>query len=242
MSASLLTEIRADLHSRIIPEKAAFFPRFFKSGPGEYGEGDQFLGITVPSVREVSKNYSKKIDRSTLDKLFKSQWHEERLLAALMLVNLFDAAKDPIQQEEWVDYYLDQVSNNRVNNWDLVDLSAHKILGKFLIPRDRSILYKLYYTGHLWSQRVAIMSTYAFIKKDDYKDIYELAELALPHKHDLIHKVSGWMLREMGNRNQDALREFLDIHMKNMPRTMLRYAIEKLDEPIRQYYLINSRS
>ncbi len=241
MSAALLTNIKADLRSLAIPEKAAFFPRFFKSGPGEYGEGDQFLGITVPSVREVSKKYSPKIDRDTLDKLFESPWHEERLLAALILVNLFNASKDPIQQEEWVDYYLDQVSNNRVNNWDLVDLSAHKILGKFLLKRERTVLYKLYSTNHLWSQRVAIMSTLAFIKKDDFKDIFELAELALPHKHDLIHKVSGWMLREMGKRDQDALIEFLDIHMKSMPRTMLRYAIEKLDEPLRQYYLVNSR-
>ncbi len=242
MSVALLSEIRADLQSRIIPEKAAFFPRFFKSGPGEYGEGDKFLGITVPSVREVSKTYSKKIDRPSLDSLFQSPWHEERLLAVLILVDLFNASKDPIQQEEWVDYYLGQVSNNRVNNWDLVDSSAHKILGKFLLKRDRGILYKLYNTHHLWSQRVAIMSTYAFIKKDDFKDIYELTELALLHNHDLIHKVSGWMLREMGNRNQEALREFLDIHMKNMPRTMLRYAIEKLDPPLRQYYLVNSRS
>lgn len=241
MSAALLKEIRADLHSYIIPEKAAFFPRFFKSGPGEYGEGDQFLGITVPSVREVAKKYSKIIDKSTLDNLFESHWHEERLLAVLILVHLFSTAKDPNQQEEWVDYYLTQVSNNRVNNWDLVDQSAHKILGKFLLNKERSILYKLYSTNHLWSQRVAIMSTYTFIKKDDFKDIYELAELALPHQHDLIHKVSGWMLREMGNRNQDALTEFLDVHMKNMPRTMLRYAIEKLDEPLRKYYLVNSR-
>lgn len=233
-----LEQVRQRLSAEQQPEKAAFFPRFFKSGPGEYGEGDQFLGIIVPALRQIAREYWKQLTMEEVELLFRSPWHEERLLAAMVLVMRYEKSKNPIDQAGLVDYYLSQVAQDRVNNWDLVDLSAEKILGAWLCTKpDRSILYTLAGKEHLWSQRVAVISTFAFIRRNDFKDLLALCELLLDHPHDLIHKACGWMLREAGKRDEQVLLNFLEEFYPRIPRTMLRYAIEKLDEPLRKQIL-----
>lgn len=226
-------EARAELRSLADPEKAAFFPSFFKSGPGEYAEGDRFLGVTVPRQRQLAKRYRDLPERSVRS-LLKDPIHECRLTALLILVLRFERG-DETERARAVDFYLNHL--DWVNNWDLVDSSAHKILGPWLEDRERSLLYGLASSGHLWRQRVAMIATYHFIKRDDFEDTLALAALLRDHEHDLIHKAVGWMLREVGNRDRAVEEGFLADHYKEMPRTMLRYAIEKFDEPRRKAYL-----
>ena len=231
-------QIIEGLKQKAIPEKAAFFPRFFKSGKGEYGEGDQFLGVTVPEQRKIVKQYWKSLSIEELDDLIKNPYHEVRLTSVLILVLKYQKANYEAEKKFLVDFYL----RNRswVNNWDLVDSSAHLILGDFLFFKDRKILFDLAKSGKLWDQRIAIMSTFGFIKKNDFVDTIKIAEILLHHPHDLIHKAVGWMIREIGNRDYETARQFLIKHYKTMPRTMLRYAIEKFDPEARGFFMKKS--
>jgi len=227
--------IKKDLHSHIDPEKAAHLPKFFQAHPGGYGEGDLFLGVTVPNQRKVSRKYFKTITMDELEELLNSKYHEHRLTAIFILVLKYDRAKTESEQKQLIDFYLSNLS--AVNNWDLVDSSAYKILGPYLYDKDKSLLYELAVSNNLWEQRIAIITTYHFIKKDDYTHTFELADLLIDHEHDLIHKAVGWMLREVGNRNFEEEFNFLIPRYKRMPRTMLRYAIEKFEPGLRKDFL-----
>lgn len=226
-------KVKKRLKEFVNPEKAAFFPRFFKTGKGEYGEGDRFLGVIVPHQRKVAKEF-KTLARHETEKLLYDPIHECRLTAILILVGQFEKGTAD-EQKEIYEFYLKHI--RQVNNWDLVDASAHKIVGAYLLDQPRKKLYQLAKSKHLWSQRVAMVATYWFIKRDDYGETLDLADLLLTHEHDLIHKAVGWMLREMGNRDEGLLTDFLKSRYRKMPRTMLRYAIEKLSKEQRRRYL-----
>ena len=216
------------------PKKAAFFPHFFKTGPGEYGEGDKFLGVTVPQIRSVVREFCQ-MPLPEIALLLKSSWHEDRLLALLILVDQSRKA-DPATRKKLLGFYLKNLQS--VNNWDLVDSSAPDLLGKVILETgDSSVMYRLAHSKKLWSERVAMVATLACIRENQLEHTFTLAEQFLPHKHDLMHKAVGWMLREAGKRDEKALRKFLHVHVLNMPRTMLRYAIERLAEPVRLSYL-----
>lgn len=231
----MILEIKEDLENCINPEKAAFFPKFFKTGKGEYAEGDIFWGITVPQVRTIVKKYQTAISLAELQILILDPVHEVRLTAILILVYQFTKAKNEILRQNIYDFYLNNTKG--VNNWDLVDGSAAQIVGAYLLERDRAKIYELVKSNVLWEQRIAIISTFHFIRNHQFDDTFRLAEILLYHPHDLIHKAVGWMLREVGNRNTELLENFLNQHYQSMPRTMLRYAIEKFPEPVRQAYL-----
>ncbi|MBL8889420.1 MAG: DNA alkylation repair protein [Planctomycetaceae bacterium] len=236
-NATLATQLATDLRALANPEKAAFFPQFFQAFPGGYGEGDCFLGVTVPNIRTVAKNYSN-LDRSQLLGCLRSPWHECRMAGLFVLLRQFELAKkQPVERQAIVDFYIEQL--DYVNNWDLVDCSAYKILGVHLVsnPQQSRILHELAKSKHLWRERVAVVATLAQIRSGEYTDLLQLAEKFLTHRHDLIHKAVGWMLREMGQRNETILRAFLDQYAFRMPRTMLRYALEKFEPLDRQRYL-----
>lgn len=218
------------------PKIAEHSARFFKSGKGEYGEGDQFLGIRVPNQREIAKKY-RDLPFEEVSKLLESPFHEVRLTAVMLLVYKYQKTKDFDHHEEVYHFYINNLEG--VNNWDLVDSSAKYIAGHFLYEydQDRSILYNLSDSDNLWERRIAIMTTFYFVDQGDFDLTLEFAEKYLDAPEDLIHKASGWMLREIGKQNKKLLRKFLDKHYQEMPRTMLRYSIEKLDEPVRQMYL-----
>lgn len=228
--------VRRELKTKINPEKAAFFPRFFKTGPGEYGEGDRFLGVVVPDQRKVARQF-RELPQKEIDKLLDDAFHECRLTGLLILVDQFEKAKkDDKRRKEIVDYYLSRT--DAVNNWDLVDSSAHKLLGSWLVDRrDRRILDRLARSKNMWEQRIAMVATYTLIRKGDFDDTLRLSEKLLHHPHDLIHKAVGWMLREVGQQDRKVLEAFLKRHAAEMPRTMLRYAIEKLPDTQRKRYL-----
>ncbi len=236
----ILPSIREQLRSWSDPKRAGISARFFKTGAGEYGEGDQFLGITVPQIRSLLPQADQLLETDLLS-LLHSPWHEERLFALLVLVRWFNRRKnDETTRQAIVDLYL---SNTRwINNWDLVDSSAPQILGIWLLTRDRDILTRLAISHNLWEQRIAVIATHTLIRADDFSDILRLSEMFLNHPHDLMHKACGWMLREVGKRDLPELENFLDAHAQVMPRTMLRYAIEKLPEARRQYYLSGIKS
>lgn len=230
-----LGELRQALHAMADPERAASSLRFFKTGPGEYGAGDQFLGIAVPQTRSLLRQSDALTEAKVLT-LLHSKWHEERLLALFILVRRFaKAARDEAARQHLVKLYL--AHTRWVNNWDLVDSSAPQILGTWLLRRDRSILHRLAKSKSLWEQRIAVIATQALIRDGQFDDTLTLCETFLGHPHDLMHKACGWMLREVGNRDEAVLTCFLDQHAASMPRTMLRYAIEKLAETRRRPYL-----
>lgn len=231
----LVEQIKAALADKAIPEKAAFFPRFFKSGPGEYGEGDKFLGVKVPEQRKIAKSAFKEISLKEISTLMKDSYHEVRLTGVLILVYKYQKIKNEEDQKAIVDFYLDHLP--WVNNWDLVDSSCHHILGHYYLGRDKSLFYELAGKDHLWSQRVAMVTSYYWIKRGRYEDALILAEKFISHPHDLMHKAVGWMLREIGNQDYEVEYEFLKKHYRQMPRTALRYAIEKFDEEVRQDFL-----
>ena len=214
-------------------EKTAILERFFKTGPGQYGAGDVFWGLSVPQSRIIAKKYQN-LSLVEVKKLLASPVHEIRLIALLILVEQFQAG-DIMVQKTIINFYLKNTKH--INNWDLVDLSASKILGTWLLDKDSKILYKLVNSKNLWERRIAIVATYAFIKVNNFKHTLKLAEKLLADKHDLMHKASGWMLREMGKRSKPDLVNFLKKYYRKMPRTMLRYAIEKFSESDRQFYL-----
>lgn len=216
--------------------------RFFKTGPGEYGEGDRFLGVRVPQTRAIVKQNRNTVEFDDIEPLIKSEWHEVRLAGFLLLIELYKRykkAKNRTKQRQVLYYYLSAL--DRGNNWDLVDMVAPKILGDWLVdnPDDDSVLYELAeMNGRLWHQRVAIVSTWTIIRSGRYDPTLRIARRFLTHKHDLIHKASGWMLREVGKRGgMPQLIDFLDKYTPRMPRTMLRYAIELLPDDDRRHYL-----
>ena len=213
---------------------AAHARRFFKTGPGEYGYGDRFLGIRVPTLRKVAREFRAAPAAAALA-LLKSPLHEERLLALLLLVDQYRRGATDARERIYAGY-LEHVPAH-VNNWDLVDTSAHEIVGAHLESRDRGVLHELARASSLWSRRVAIIATFWFIKRGSFDDALAIAERLLDDDEDLIHKAAGWMLREVGNRDRAAEERFLRRHYQRMPRTMLRYAIEKLPEARRRAYL-----
>jgi len=213
---------------------AAHSQRFFKTGKGEYGEGDIFLGIRIPVIRKCVKEYCEISLEDTLE-LLKSPYHEARLLALLILVAQYSSAKNTAGQNAVYQAYLEHTQF--INNWDLVDTSAAQIVGAHLFSRNRKPLYQLARSKSLWERRISIIATFYFIRRNDFQDTLALAELLLHDKEDLIHKAVGWMLREVGNRDRDTEEGFLKKYYTSMPRTMLRYAIEKLPEKDRLAYL-----
>lgn len=215
--------ITSELQALSDDEKREIFPKFFKAGKGEYGEGDRFLGVTVPNIRAIAKQY-KNISLNEIRELMQSEWHEVRLCALLIMVEK-SKKKDETLRQQLFDLYLSQT--DRINNWDLVDLSCRFIVGEYLLDKSRDILYQLAQSPLLWDNRIAIVSTYAFIRKGQLEDTYALSDLMMHHPHDLMHKAIGWMLREAGKRDANRLYNYVMSHRADMPRTMLRYAIEK---------------
>lgn len=225
--------IEEELNELGNPEKARVLSRFFKTGRGEYGEGDVFLGVMVPETRRVAKKHAD-LPLLEIQKLLNSKIHEHRLAALLILVEKYRKA-DEREQKKIFEFYLQNA--RKVNNWDLVDLSAPKIVGLQLRNGKRSVLRKLARSRNIWERRIAIVSTYSFIKEGDYGDTLKISEMLLDDEHDLIHKAVGWMLREVGKKDQEAEEGFLRKHYKRMPRTMLRYAIEKFSKKKREFYM-----
>ena len=236
MNQSIVSEIKTALQELSIPEKAEFFPKFFKTGKGEYAEGDLFIGVKVPDQRSVAKEFYSKISLEELGELLSSKIHEHRLTALLILVHQFEKTKDKIKQKEIIDFYLNRTQH--INNWDLVDTSCYKILGRYCFEnQDSKILEKLSDSKNMWEMRMAIVGTMHHIKKGQFELTKNFALKNLKHPHDLMHKANGWLLREMGKMNEKELLDFLNLHYKEMPRTCLRYAIEKLEEEVRKNYL-----
>ncbi|ASW75241.1 DNA alkylation repair protein [Chryseobacterium piperi] len=231
-----IKEIQEALAVLSIPEKAEFFPKYFKTGKGEYGEGDVFLGVKVPDQRSVAKEYYAKISLKELSELLSSKFHEHRLTALFILVAKFEKTKDPQAKEEIVAFYLNHLEY--VNNWDLVDSSCYKILGRYAFEnQNEDLLRKLSVSEEMWHKRIAVVGTMHYVKKGSFRLTKELVTNNLKHPHDLMHKANGWLLREMGQKNEEELIRYLNEYYKEMPRTSLRYAIEKLDEEVRQNYL-----
>jgi 3-methyladenine DNA glycosylase AlkD len=239
MTASLaLADLRAFTKKARISDLA----RFYKTGPGEYAEGDLFLGGTVPQTRSVAKKYQN-LELKELEKLFNSPFHEARLCAAIILNHQFEKSKQPQDRKKLFEFYLKQVKANHVNNWDLVDVSAPR-MGAYLTEVDdpMPLLLKLSKSKSLWERRVSMILTFALIRAGDLEPTIIIAESLLKDEQDLIHKASGWMLRELGKRDVMMLRRFLSEHAHEMPRTMLRYTIEKLPERERKKWLQDSKS
>jgi len=230
----MLSDLKKDIRRLANPAKAKILSRFFKTGPGEYGEGDIFLGLMVPQSRTISRKY-KDLPLSDIQLLLNSKIHEERTIALAILVNRF--AKSGVQDRKNIyGFYLANTKN--INNWDLVDISAPNIVGEYLLDKPLNILFKLAKSKYLWERRIAILSTFAFIYKGDPKPTLKIAEMLLHDKEDLIHKAVGWLLREVGKRcSQKVLTNFLDSHLGLLPRTTLRYAIERFPPKLRLKYL-----
>ena len=248
-----MNKLLQEITARADESQVEGLSRFFKTGPGQYGEGDKFLGIKVPVTREVVKACWRETSLQDLEACIASEYHEVRLAALLALVEIFAHAKrfpvkpgmtkmtscparPGISQQDCVDFYL--AHTDRINNWDLVDLSCYPLLGVWLLDKDRQLLYDLARNGKtLWEQRIGIVSTMTFIRNGQLKDTFDIADILLHHPHDLIHKAVGWLLREAGKRDKEALVQYLEPRWQTMPRTMLRYAIEKFPEAERQQYL-----
>jgi 3-methyladenine DNA glycosylase AlkD len=226
-------KIRKRLRQFASKEKAKVLQGFFKTGPGEYGDGDVFLGVVVPDIRRVAKEF-RDASLGEITMLLASTVHEERLLALLMLVHTYGGGDDRLKRKI---YSLYLKNTNYINNWDLADLSAPNIVGAFLLDKSRKPLYAFARSKDLWKRRIAIVATFAFIKQNDFDDTLGIAKILLTDEHDLLHKAVGWMLREVGKRSLPVEEKFLRQHYKKMPRTMLRYAIERFPEGKRQRYL-----
>jgi 3-methyladenine DNA glycosylase AlkD len=229
-----LAAIKSEMVSCSDPVRAQHSQRFFKTGKGEYGEGDKFLGNMVPDLRKIAKKHYKDIDLLGVRKLLQGKYHEHRLIALFILVLKYEKG----EKKEVYDFYLDNLK--WVNNWDLVDSSAHKIVGDYLLDKPgihRKFLYNYAKSDNLWTRRVAIIATMQFIKNDQLEDTIKISEILLNDEQDIIHKAVGWMLRELGKKDKDMLVEFLEKYGSSMPRTMLRYSIEKFDKDEREYFL-----
>ena len=238
--------ILSELKYLVDEEKRIVLPKFFKTGIGEYGEGDKFLGVVVPNIRSVATAHLD-ISGKDIAALLSSPWHEMRMCGLLIMVEhckqtrksswvkLHSNEEGEQIRKQNIELYLEHT--DRINNWDLVDLSAPTIVGDYLTDKRRDILYHLAESSLLWEQRISIVSTYAFIRNNDFDVTYMLAEKLLRHPHDLMQKAVGWMLREAGKRDKPRLMDFLDEHSMDMPRTMLRYSIEKFTDAEREYYM-----
>lgn len=225
--------VLSELLSMANPEKALFLQRFFKTGPGQYAEGDVFLGLVVPLTRSIAK-VNKQTPLAELQKLIGSEYHEARLCALLIVMEQFKKASEA-ERSKLFDFYL---ANTRyINNWDLVDVTCPHVVGAYLLDKDRSVLYDMAESSDLWEQRIAMVSTVSFIRNREFDDTLALAEILMTHKHDLMHKAIGWMLREVGKKSRQALTDFLELYATQLPRTALRYAIEHYPEDQRQYFL-----
>lgn len=230
---NLLSNLKQDLQKLKNPAKAKILAKFFKTGQGEYGQGDIFLGIVVPLQRKVAKKYSD-LSLADIQNLLNSKIHEHRLTALFILVTKYKKSDDQIKKKIF-ELYLKNTKN--INNWDLVDLSAPNIVGNYLLTRSRQILPRLAKSKNLWERRIAILATYAFIRAGEFDDALKISEILLSDEHDLIHKAVGWMLREVGKREQAIEENFLKKNYKKMPRTMLRYAIEKFEPEKRKMFM-----
>ncbi len=233
----MLQEARDALREFASETDAVILQRFFKTGPGEYGEGDRFIGVRVPATRKVARMF-RAMPLADAQTLLTSEIHEERLLALLILIGYYQRGTAD-QKQEVFDLYLANTSH--INNWDLVDVSAEHVVGAHLWDKSRAPLTNLTHSADLWERRIAVMATFHFIKKNQFDETLQIAELLLSDSHDLIHKAVGWMLREIGKRDLDVEEDFLRRHHQHMPRTMLRYAIEKFSEEKRQQYLLKDR-
>ena len=223
--------IEKELNKLADPKRAIIYSNFFKTGKGQYGEGDVFLGITVPEQRKLAKKYLD-LELNEIKKLLSSKIHEYRLTALIILVEKYKKSQN---KKELYNFYLK--NTKYINNWDLVDVTSHLVIGHYLHDKDKNILYKLAKSKNLWERRIAIISTFYFIRKNDFKTTLEISEILIKDKHDLIHKAVGWMLREIGKKDQKLEEEFLKKHYQIMPRTMLRYAIEKFDNNKKKLYM-----
>jgi len=238
----MIRELEIELKKYANPEKAKILQRFFKTGEGEYGKGDVFLGIIVPQQRHIAKNF-KDLCFDKLQILLNSEIHEKRLIALLILIEQFKKADkdgDEKIKKQIVNFYLDNAKRNNINNWDLVDLSAHQIIGSYLLDKnkeEKNTLYKLAKSDNLWEKRISIVSCFAFIRNNDFMDCLKISEILLNDSHDLIHKAVGWMLREVGKRNEQVLEDFLKENYGKLSRKTLRYAIERFEEGKRKRYL-----
>ena len=217
------------------PARARALLWFFKTKPGEYGHGDRFLGLTMPQVRELAREY-RDLSLAQLERLLESSWHEARTLALAILVWQYEHAKTIAERERIYRLYLRRT--DRINNWDLVDISAPRIVGAHLFTRPRGILMRLARSSSLWERRIAIVSTAYMISRDDFAPTFSLVRVLMKDSHDLIHKAMGWMLREVGKRDERALRRFLDEHADRLPRTTLRYSLERFSPRVRQRYMV----
>jgi len=228
--------ILQELFSVANPEKARFLQGFFKTGKGQYAEGDILLGIVVPLTRDIVKK-SPKLPFSEIQPLLDSKYHEARLAGFLLLAKQFKKVKGDAERKEIFDFYLQNA--RKANNWDLVDVTCRDVIGKYLLENKegRGALYRLAASDNLWEQRIAIVSTWIFIKHKQFDDTLALAKILFSHKHDLMHKAVGWMLREIGKKDREVLVDFLEKHHKHMPRTSLRYAIEHFSEEERAYFM-----
>lgn len=232
----MLKDFRRELGLLANPEVARILAGFFKTGKGCYGEGDVFLGIPVPATRAIVRKYVAASSLSDVEALLASRFHEERLAALLLLVEKY--RKAPVDGKKlFVDFYLAQTKS--VNNWDLVDLSSHQLLGDYLLSHSEllPVLEKLAKSGSLWERRISIVSTYAFIRNGSFEHTFRISEILMNDRQDLIHKAMGWMLREVGKQDLNAEQQFLDRHYKAMPRTALRYAIERFDDLKKKAYM-----
>lgn len=232
----MIEQLKSTLQDLADEEKAKIMMRFFKTGKGEYGEGDIFLGISVPNQRLIAKEFYQQVSLNDIKNLLNSNIHEYRLTALLMLVSKYEKSKDELVRKEIIDFYLAQTS--QINNWDLVDTSCYKILGHYCFHQKREeLLFELANSEDLWEKRIAIVSTMYFIKQKSFSIVPEIVLKNLHHSHDLMHKANGWMLREMGKMDEEKLIEFLDEYTLQMPRTTLRYALEKIDPILKDYYM-----
>ena len=228
-----LNELKKAIRANANKDHAITMQWFFKTGKGEYGEGDKFVGIKVPVQRKIARQF-RELNLEDLQRLLNSKIHEERLISLLILVVKYNKADEKVKEKIYRFY---TKNSRKINNWDLVDLSAPKIIGTHLLNRDKQILYKYAYSNNLWEKRISIISTYSFIKNHDFKTTLEISDILLNDDHDLIHKAVGWMLREVGKQDLKTLENFLKPRYNKMPRTMLRYSIEKFPEKKRIKYL-----
>ncbi|MDO8499890.1 MAG: DNA alkylation repair protein [bacterium] len=227
-------QIISDLQKLANPAKAKILAGFFKTAPGQYGYGDKFLGVVTPEQRMIAKKYFSVVNFRDIENLLKSPYHEHRLTALFLLTYRF-AKADKIERSKIFHLYL--TNTDRINNWDLVDVSAPHIVGAWLVDNNRRVLYQLAKSKHLWKKRIAIISTLYFIRRNQYTDTLRIAQILLNDEHDLIHKAVGWMLREVGKKNPIILEKFLKKYHNTMPRTMLRYSIEKLAPAKKKFYM-----
>lgn len=231
----MLNRLLKELQESSNSEKAKIYKKFFKTGPGEYGQGDIFIGLTMPEIRRISGEYTN-LSLVKIQKLLNSKIHEHRMSGLVILVNKYKKSSEE-EKENIFNFYLN--NTKRINNWDLVDISCPNIVGEFLLrnKQHKKILYSLARSENLWEKRIAMVSTLYFIKYFEFEDPLALAEILLSDEHDLMHKAVGWVLREIGKKDENVLKGFLKFHYKNMPRTMLRYAIEHFPESERKNYL-----